>query len=391
MATSTATPAAESPAEPGHAEIVGGGIGGLTAAAALARKGWSVRLHERDEAIRASGSGIYLWDNGLAVLRAFGVLEQTIEGAHYGTSIQTRDAQDRVLSMFPTNGPGQVQVLTVMREKLIEALLHAARSSGVELRTSSTVISADPEGGLTTASGEHFAADLVVVADGVGSRLRDELGLLRSARRLGQVCARVVVPRTPDLVPLQDKDHYIEWMSGQRFLLYTPSSATEAYIALVCPEGDPAAADPVPTSVWKEAFPCAENLVEALGPAPRWDDFRCVELHSWAAGRVAVLGDAAHAQPPYLGQGGGCAMMSAVGLAHSLAEDEGSFADRLAQWEQRERPLIEHTQHFSFTVGLFNDVPESTRSILLGELGRSETFGGERLRAAQAVPTGLPG
>ncbi|MFD0887722.1 NAD(P)-binding protein, partial [Streptosporangium algeriense] len=65
-----------------HAQVIGAGLGGLTAAAALAQRGWTVELHERDPEIRAIGAGIYLWSNGLSVLRALGVFDEAVEGAH---------------------------------------------------------------------------------------------------------------------------------------------------------------------------------------------------------------------------------------------------------------------------------------------------------------------
>lgn len=63
------------------AEVVGGGLAGLTAATALAQRGWSVRLHEREDDVRALGAGIYVWGNGLSTLQSLGLYEEASEGA----------------------------------------------------------------------------------------------------------------------------------------------------------------------------------------------------------------------------------------------------------------------------------------------------------------------
>ena len=66
-------------------------------------------------------------------------------------------------------------------------------------------------------------------------------------------------------------------------------------------------------------------------------------LERWSTGRVAIVGDSAHAMPPTLAQGAGCAMMNALGLAVALDETDTVEAG-LALWQQRERPLTDHTQ-----------------------------------------------
>src|ERR1035438_9188608 len=67
--------------EPMHAEIAGAGFAGLTAAIALRRRGWTVRVHEKDAALRAFGAGIFIWENGLRVLQAIGAAEDVVRGA----------------------------------------------------------------------------------------------------------------------------------------------------------------------------------------------------------------------------------------------------------------------------------------------------------------------
>lgn len=374
----------------GSARIIGGGIGGLTTAAALAKRGWSVTLYERESALRARGSGIYLWNNGLAVLADLGVLDQAIEGAHYGPRIETRNAADEVMASVETGRGRPVTVLTAARSRLIDALAGACREFGVDVQTGKEGVSARPDGSVSFADGTEATADLVVVADGVNSRIRDGLALTRSRVGLGQWGTRTLIPRRPGLLPDADEPKYIEWMAGQRFVLWTPISAESLYISLVAPTGHPSLAPRLDPTLWTDDFPQLGRLFAELeGHALHWAEFEHITLDRWSTGRVAVLGDAAHAQPPYLGQGGGCAMMNAVGLAHAVSVGAGSLQDRLRLWEETERPLIEFTQAFSTGVAQLNDLPESVRATFIGALGASPEFGRQRLRAATTTPTGI--
>ena len=79
-----------------HAEIVGAGFAGLTAACALAQRGWSVRVHERADALRTTGAGIYIYENGLRVLEAVGAYEAAVKGAPFAHTREVRDDHNRV-------------------------------------------------------------------------------------------------------------------------------------------------------------------------------------------------------------------------------------------------------------------------------------------------------
>lgn len=371
-----------------HAEIAGAGIGGLTTAAALAQRGWSVTVHERAPTLRTFGAGIYIWSNGLRVLKAIGAYEQATVGAHVGPQFHTRDHNDTTMEEIPINGPDDARLVTILRETLINTLVDTCRKSGVEIRTNSEAVGATPEGELILADGSRRKADLVVGADGINSRVRDSLDLLMYRKHLGYGAIRMLIPRAEGDVPEADRERYIEYFTGTRRILYTPASETDLYVALCCAADDAAALKvPADRALWTESFPHLANLVARFGDAGRWDAFEVTKLKQWSRGRVAILGDAAHAMPPYLGQGGGCALMNGLGLAVAVT-DAGDIEKALGEWEARERPMTEHTQDTAESLGGMNYWPDDVRSQVLKITGKSREIGMERMKTARHMPTG---
>lgn len=375
-------------------EIIGAGIAGLTAAAAFAQRGWEVRVHERSASLRAVGSGIYLWENGLRVLTAIGACERAIAGAHWGRVRETRNARNEVTAIHRFAQTGDGRVVAVVRQQLMDALAAAATEAGAKIELGSQALAADEHGVLSFADGSRREADLVIAADGVGSRTRDALGLLKERRVLGDGAIRVMIPR---LASERDDDgngnglnegfKFIEYWSGKRRVLYTPCNRDWVYLALTCPNDDPAHAVPIDRALWSTSFPHLAPLFERIGDDGRWDRFEVVKLRRWSRGRVAVLGDAAYAQAPNLGQGGGCAMMGALSLAHFVAR-EPSLEQAFARWERSERPLYEQTQRFSSFISASTYWPDALRSAFFALAGRSEWFSSRRWRAARHSPTG---
>jgi 2-polyprenyl-6-methoxyphenol hydroxylase-like FAD-dependent oxidoreductase len=125
---------------------------------------------------------------------------------------------------------------------------------------------------------------------------------------------------------------------------------------------------------------------EADWSRTRWDRFQTIRLKRWSVGCVAVVGDAAHAMPPYLAQGAGHAMMNALGLAASL-ETAASLEEALQQWEARERPLTEHTQLWTRIYGTTMFLPKALKKVSI-QVEKLPWVSEQYLKTANHVPTG---
>ncbi len=368
-----------------RAEIVGAGFAGLTAACALAQRGWQVRVHERSDRLRTAGAGIYIYENGLRVLEAVGACDAAIAGAPPAHTREVRDDRNRVISVHRWSGS---RVFSIIRQNVINALAAAATAAGVEIVVNSEAVAASPDGSLTLAGGERLTADLIVGADGTNSAVRRSLGIPARRTPLVDGCTRLLVPSLPGESSGGNLGKTVEYWSGTRRILYTPCSKTEIYIALTMLDRDTAAKEvPVRKDVWTAAFPHLAALIGRIGDQGRYDRFEMIRLRRWSEGRVAIIGDAAHALPPNIGQGGGCAMMNALALAVHL-DRTPDIPVALAEWERLERPLTDHTQRISYLLGLPTTWPPLLRAFAFGLAGRSRWLTAQRTRTARHRPTG---
>jgi 2-polyprenyl-6-methoxyphenol hydroxylase-like FAD-dependent oxidoreductase len=134
-------------------------------------------------------------------------------------------------------------------------------------------------------------------------------------------------------------------------------------------------------------FPHLERLFARIGDRGRYDRFEYVRLKRWSSGRAAVIGDAAHALPPNIGQGAGCGMMNGLSLAVYL-DRYPDVPSALAAWEDAERPITDHTQRVSVFLGLPTTWPATLRSTFFSLAGRSKWLIEQRTRTARHRPTG---
>lgn len=374
-----------------HAEIVGAGFAGLTAAIALLQRGWTARVHERSPSLRSEGFGIAIQQNGLRTLEALSLGH--VATAH-SVKIKRRIICDA--SGKPTADLGITQhQIRISRRVIIAAMATKVAELGGEIITNSEAIAVDAGGALLLARGLRCPADVLIAADGHNSLVRDSAGLKPKIRFMRDGAFRLVIERTPGEQTLGEIDSgvtYENW-SGHRRLICSPCSRNELYVAMSCLASDQRGLQiPLDRNEWERSFPHLRHLFERIERETdwslvKWSQFKTITLPRWSIGKVAVVGDAAHAMPPNLAQGGGCAMMNALSLATSIGECS-TIEPALKNWEWRERTLIEHTQRWSRLYGVVTAWPEAPRVAAFKIVERSPWLQKQLQKAARHRPYG---
>jgi 2-polyprenyl-6-methoxyphenol hydroxylase-like FAD-dependent oxidoreductase len=369
-----------------HAEIAGGGFAGLTAAIVLARAGWTVRVHERTEAIREIGAGIFLHNNGLLVLEEAGLVEDL---ASRGTQLlrdHMVDWRGRTMQSRNLNTPTSRR-WSFPRQALVEVLHAAARGLGVEVVTGSTIQAAKPEGVLVDLLGREHRADLVVGADGHRSAVRDSLGLTAVERRLPTTSIRFLL-QGRDLAPAAASTEH--WSRRRRVALAACGSE-HTYVYMACPERDEAGSKvPIDVGSWSDHFPRLGSVFELLeSREPYKAYYSWVRSKAWSSGRAVLLGDAAHALPPTLGQGSNLAMSNARSLVTYLEHGDDIPAALLA-WEGAVRSTTDATQrwagYYDRVTRYWPNALSPVRAAMIWAFGTSPRLAARLRRADRTAP-----
>ncbi len=191
-----------------------------------------------------------------------------------------------------------------------------------------------------------------------------------------------MIRREPNELSSEIGRTHCEHWNGSKRLLYAPCTADLAYVQLTSLATDaPANRVPVDRDFWHRAFPRQDWIIDRVPDGGHSDWFELVQLRDWSSGRVALVGDAASAQPPFLGQGGGCAMMSGFALAAAV-DRAPDVVTGIEKWKRRQRRFVEWVQHVAYWYGQLALLPPPVRTAAFRALDRSELLKRVTLLAA---------
>ena len=336
-----------------RAVVVGGGIGGIAAAIALARAGIEVQVHEQAQQLAEVGAGVSLAPNGLRMLERLGVGEQVRRvGARYA-SAQLRLPDGRAVRHQPYQFAMAGHNVGIHRADLLALLAGQLPPGTVRTGHQCTGFRQDDDSATVVfADGTTATADVVIGADGIHSVLQGFVVAAAEPLFSEVVAYRGLVPRL-DAYPAGT---IRMWMGqGRHFLVFpvragqllnyvgfvpSPTAVRESWSA----PGDPAAL----AAHFAGWDPVIGQVIAAIsgpgGSGFQWGMYDREPLARWSSGRLTLLGDAAHPMLPHLGQGANQALEDAVALAallgastspagvpQALAAYEGLRRDRTAR------------------------------------------------------------
>lgn len=335
--------------------IVGGGIGGLTTAIALGRVGLRPTLVERTPEFGTVGAGITIQANAMAILDALQA-DLPTEDVHPIGPFKMVDPRGQVImDGDPSRVPIATPSINIHRADLHRALMAACDPDSVHLGRALTGLNVSDDGvDVTFSDGTEGRWDAVVGADGASSTVRRLLlGEAACALRYaGQTCWRMAAPAREG-VPIVTIER---WTPGRRIGL-VPLSRDRVYSYMVesAPEGTPGPQSATPAAL-REHFAGVDErldaLLETLGediPIHHGDLAEQPLIH-FGRGRVVLLGDAAHAMTPNMGQGAGTSIEDAAALALLIAA--GTPLDQLPRaLHGRRYARVRDVQKMSWHIG----------------------------------------
>jgi 2-polyprenyl-6-methoxyphenol hydroxylase-like FAD-dependent oxidoreductase len=339
----------------GKALVLGGGVGGMSAALALARNGVEVELADADPHWRAYGAGISVTGLSLRAFADLGILDEIREKGFVGAGMRLRGVDGSVIMEtppIPADAPPLARSGGIMRPVLHEILSKRVRGAGVSVTLGAEVTAfsqSESTVDVTFPDGREDRFDLVVAADGIFSKTRQALFPdAPKPKFTGQGCWRIVADRPPEV------DRAEMWLGGPVKLGFNPVSHDEMYAFIL---------EHVPDNPRYVPEERLAHVAELLGPyggyvanvrenlgegsLPNYRPLEWVMLPPpWHKGRIVFIGDAVHATTPHMASGAGMAVEDGLVLADELARGdnvEQALASFTTRRLERARMVVENS------------------------------------------------
>jgi salicylate hydroxylase len=364
--------------------VVGGGIGGLFAANALAASGLRVRIYEQAPAIGEIGAGVFLTPNSVRHLKRIG-LEPAVQkwGARVGgDSRYFRHDGAPIAPVQVTDSSGWNATYGMHRADLVQMLADALPAGALHVGHRCTGVEQDAsKARVSFADGASAEADIVIAADGIHSELRPHVFASSEPVFSGSVAYRGLVPH--QRVPDWPTDRWQMWLGKGRHFLAFPVRAAKLinYVGFVptdeeMKESWTAPGDP---DVLRQAFagwdPRIHQLLKEVQLTFRWALYDREPLPTWTRQRLSLLGDAAHPMLPHLGQGANQSIEDGMALATILARaDRAGAPQGLLAYERLRRDRVAQVQRGARENGLRYDSVHSDLGVRDAEITAHAAF-----------------
>lgn len=324
--------------------VVGAGIGGLTAAAAVAATGARVLVLEQATTLAPVGAGLTVQPNAVLALRRLGLATELDDCACVLDSVTISDAAGRVLSAL---GPHDADALRsevgapawgLHRATLQQHLVAAARTAGADVTTGTRVSAVDPETAtVTLADGSSVTGGILIGADGLHSQVREAVVGQAPVRYSGYSCWRGVTEQA-EFDPGWSGEF---WGAGRRFGGCGIDGDRTYWFAVVSTPPGGQDRDGAKASVERLVAGFSPQVRATVAATPAAAIFRTdisdrAPITTWGRGPTTLLGDAAHAMTPNLGQGACQGIEDALVLRDSVAT-HGATPEALRAYEARRR------------------------------------------------------
>jgi salicylate hydroxylase len=329
--------------------VIGGGIGGLTAARALLRRDFEVRVYESSPELKEIGAGVALGPNAMKALRSLD-LEDPVRAAGYQSKFQhLRTWKGRLISTTDATVTAQrfgANACTIHRADLLDVLARSVPSDVVTLSARCRAVTPTASGATARfTDGTQIEADIIVGADGIHSAVRESLFGPDAPRFTGKICYRSVIA-VADL-PQQRIEPYEGLWLGPHGTLVIYGVRRGELINVVAHYDDATyqheswIAECDRSEILGRYRGWHSSLREVFEAGRTWYKWALYDrdpMSAWTSGRVTVLGDAAHPMLPYLGQGAGQAIEDGCVLAAAVDRLAEEPEAALALYEASRRP-----------------------------------------------------